>query len=79
MSGRTSAEFIQAMAPRRRWCRSGTATASAIRTGKFWSAIARRGAQVLRTDLDGAVLARLAATRIEVQTERRRRARYWLQ
>jgi beta-lactamase superfamily II metal-dependent hydrolase len=29
--------------------------------------------------LDGAVLVRLAATSIEVQTERRRRSRYWLQ
>jgi competence protein ComEC len=37
------------------------------------------GAEVLRTDLDGAVLVRLAATSIEVQTERRRRSRYWLQ
>src|SRR6266513_3331311 len=36
-------------------------------------------AQILRTDLDGAVLVRLAATRIQVQTERRRCARYWLQ
>jgi len=36
-------------------------------------------AQILRTDLDGAVLVRLAATRIQVQTERRRWARYWLQ
>jgi competence protein ComEC len=37
------------------------------------------GAEVLRTDLDGAVLGRLAATNIEVQTERRRRSPYWLQ
>ena len=36
------------------------------------------GAQVLRTDLDGAIGIRMGAE-LDLQTERHRRARYWLQ
>ncbi len=37
------------------------------------------GAQILRTDLDGATLVRLGNSTLSVEAERRRRGRYWLQ
>jgi competence protein ComEC len=37
------------------------------------------GAELLRTDMDGAITLRVSAAQLAVETERRRRARYWLQ
>jgi len=77
--GRASAEFIQAMAPRRAVVPVGHRNRFGHPNREVLERDRAAGAQILRADLDGAVLVRLAATRIEVQTERRRRARYWLQ
>jgi competence protein ComEC len=37
------------------------------------------GAQLFRTDLDGATTVRLGDSLLSVEAERRRRGRYWLQ
>ena len=75
----SSAEFIQAVAPRWAVVPVGYRSRFGHPSREVLERYRAAGAEVLRTDLDGAVLVRLAATGIEVQTERRRRARYWLQ
>jgi len=75
----SSAEFIQAVAPRWAVVPVGYRNRFGHPSREVLERYRAAGAEVLRTDLDGAVLVRLAATGIEVQTERRRRARYWLQ
>src|SRR5207245_1681612 len=79
--GRTSssAELIQAVAPRWAVVPVGYRNRFGHPSREVLERYRAAGAEILRTDLGGAVLVRLAATRIEVQTERRRRARYWLQ
>jgi len=74
----STAEFIAAVAPQ--WAlvpvgyRSRFGHPSADVLDRYRTA----GVHVARTDLDGAIEVRLAAT-IRVETERRRRQRYWLQ
>ena len=75
----SSAELIQAVAPRWAVVPVGYRNRFGHPSREVLERYRAAGAEILRTDLDGAVLVRLAATRIEVQTERRRRARYWLQ
>ncbi len=75
----SSAEFIQAVAPRWAVVPVGYRNRFGHPNREVLERYRAAGAEVLRTDLDGAVLVRLAATSIEVQTERRRRSRYWLQ
>src|SRR6266513_2983448 len=75
----SSAEFIQAVAPRWAVVPVGYRNRFGHPSREVLERYRAAGAEVLRTDLDGAVLVRLAAAGIEVQTERRRRARYWLQ
>ena len=75
----SSAEFIQAVAPRWAVVPVGYRNRFGHPNREVLERYRAAGAEIRRTDLDGAVLVRLAATGIEVQTERRRRARYWLQ
>jgi competence protein ComEC len=75
----SSAEFIQAVAPRWAVVPVGYRNRFGHPSREVLERYRAAGAEILRTDLDGAVLVRLAATGSEVQTERRRRARYWLQ
>src|SRR4029077_17467630 len=75
----SSAEFIQAMAPRWAVVPVGYRNRFGHPSREVLERYRAAGAQVLRPDRAGAVLVRLAATGVEVQTERRRRARYWLQ
>src|SRR6266850_2068600 len=75
----SSAEFIQAVAPRWAVVPAGYRNRFGHPNREVLERYRAAGAEILRTDLDGAVLVRLAATGIEVQTERRRRSRYWLQ
>jgi len=75
----SSAEFIQAVAPRWAVVPVGYRNRFGHPSREVLERYRAAGAEIRRTDLDGAVLVRLAATGVEVQTERRRRARYWLQ
>ena len=75
----SSAEFIQAMAPRRAVVPVGYRNRFAYPNREVLERCRAAEAKVLRTDPDGAVLGRLAATGTEVQTARHRCTRYWLQ
>jgi competence protein ComEC len=75
----SSAEFIAAVAPRWAVVPAGYRNRFGHPNREVLERYRAAGVQVLRTDLDGAVSVRLAAASIEVQTERRRRQRYWLQ
>ena len=74
----STTEFISAVAPRLAIVpvgyRSRFGHPNAEVLGRYGSA----GVQIVRTDLDGAVSLRLGAD-MNVETERRRRARYWLE
>jgi competence protein ComEC len=75
----SSSEFIQAVAPRWAVVPAGYRNRFGHPNREVLERYRAAGVQVLRTDLDGAVSVRLAPASIEVETERRRRARYWLQ
>jgi competence protein ComEC len=75
----STAEFIDAVAPRWAVVPVGYRNRFGHPTREVLERYRAAGAQVLRTDRDGAIAVRLSETDIGLKTERQERARYWLQ
>jgi competence protein ComEC len=75
----STAEFIGAVAPRWAIVPVGYRNRFSHPNREVLERYRAAGAEVVRTDLAGAVTVILSTAKIEVVTERRRRSRYWLQ
>jgi competence protein ComEC len=77
--GRSSSsdEFIDAVSPRWAVVSAGYRSRFGHPNARVLERYRARGAQIVRTDLDGAVSVRLDAGRARVEVERSRRPRYW--
>jgi len=75
----SSAELISAVAPRWAVVPAGYRSRFGHPSAEVLERYRSAGAQVLRTDLDGAVTAILDEREVRLTSERRLRARYWLQ
>jgi competence protein ComEC len=73
----STAPFVQAVSPAWAIAAAGYRSRFGHPHPEVLARYRAQGAQVLRTDLDGAVHVRLRASDIEVSTERRARPRYW--
>jgi len=74
----STAEFIAAVAPRFAIVPVGYRSRFGHPNAEVLERYRVAGAQIVRTDLDGAVAVRMGAG-LELERERHRRARYWLQ
>jgi competence protein ComEC len=72
-------EFVAAVAPRWAVVAAGYRNRFGHPHRDVLERYERAGARIARTDLDGAVSMVLTAAGIEVDSERHRRGRYWLQ
>ena len=72
-------EFIAAVAPRWAVVAAGYRNRFGHPNGEVLERYRAAGADLARTDLEGAVSVRLSSEGIGVQGERARRGRYWLQ
>jgi competence protein ComEC len=74
----STVDFIAAVAPRWAVVPVGYRSRFGHPNAEVLARYRAAGAQVLRTDLDGAITVQLGAE-IALETERHRRGRYWLQ
>jgi competence protein ComEC len=74
----STVDFIAAVAPRWAVVPVGYRSRFGHPNAEVLARYRAAGAQVLRTDLDGAITVQLGGE-IALETERHRRARYWLQ
>jgi competence protein ComEC len=74
----STADFIAAVAPRWAVVPVGYRSRFGHPNAEVLARYRAAGAQVLRTDLDGAITVQLGGE-IALETERHRRGRYWLQ
>jgi competence protein ComEC len=74
----SGAELIAAVAPRWAVVPAGYRNRFGHPNGEVLERYRSAGAMIARTDLDGAVSVRLGTADIALETERRRRERYWL-
>jgi competence protein ComEC len=75
----STAEFIEAVAPRVAVVPAGYRNRFNHPNREVLERYRAAGAEIVRTDLQGAVTVKLASRGMEVLTERQRRGRYWLQ
>ncbi len=73
----SSPAFVEAVSPRWAVAAAGYRSRFGHPNAEVLARYRARGAEIFRTDLDGAVTARLAASGVRIEAERTRKPRYW--